>query len=238
MAFLTIVPVPQAVFLDDAFDLAPATPWFPAVGAAVGATGGAIRVALDPVLGRGPSTALAMTAIAVVTGALHHDALADMVDGLGVRGDRARRLAVMRDPTVGAFGVLALVLWALLLFTALDGLSAGHALRALLAACALGRLAALVHAVLASPARHDGLGPGLRVTPLALLTATVLAAAIAVAAVGPPRAGLALGVAAAYAGLSAALARHAVGGSTGDTLGATVIAVETLACLALLATWR
>jgi adenosylcobinamide-GDP ribazoletransferase len=238
VAFLTIVPVPAAAFADDAFDLSPATPWFPAVGAAIGAAGGAIRVAFDPVLGRGPSTALAMTAIAVVTGALHHDALADMFDGLGVRGDRARRLAVMRDSAVGAFGVLALVLWALLLFTALDGLSAVHALRALLVACAVGRLAALLHAVLAAPARRDGLGSGLMVTPLALVAATVLAAAIAVAAAGPARAGLALVVAAACAALSAALARHAVGGSTGDTLGATVIAAETLTCLALLATWR
>ena len=43
----------------------------------------------------------------ILTGALHWDGLADLADGMGVGKDR--RLAVMRDPTIGAFGVLTLV---------------------------------------------------------------------------------------------------------------------------------
>ena len=45
----------------------------------------------------------------ILTGALHQDGLADCADGLGVRGDRERRLAVMRDSAIGVFGTLALV---------------------------------------------------------------------------------------------------------------------------------
>ena len=43
----------------------------------------------------------------VFTGALHWDGLADLFDGLGVEKDR--RQSVMRDSSVGAFGVLGLI---------------------------------------------------------------------------------------------------------------------------------
>lgn len=237
MAFLTVVPVPSAALLDD-FDLTPALPWFPLVGAAVGALAGGVRVGLHSLLGAGPSTALAMAALVVVTGALHQDALADMCDGLGVRGDRPRRLAVMRDSTLGAFGVLALVLWGLVLFSALDGLGPRHALLALICAGAAGRLAAILHGVVARPARSEGLGSALRVTAAPAGLAAVVAAGVCVVAVGPARGGLALGVAAAVAGLTGLLARATVGGSTGDTLGAAVALAEPAICLALLATWH
>jgi len=174
----------------------------------------------------------------VVTGALHPDAPADTCDGLGVRGDRARRLAVMRDSTLGAFGVLAIVLWALIEFAALDALSAERSLWALIAAGAVSRLAAPLHGLLAPPARSDGLGAAVRVSTARTLSAAVAALLVCAAAAGPGRAGLALGVGVGVAGLSAAGARRAIGGSTGDTLGATVAVAEAAVCLALLASWR
>ena len=51
---------------------------------------------------------LALLAVAFLTGALHEDGLADMADGLG-GSDPARRLEIMRDSRIGAFGVLALI---------------------------------------------------------------------------------------------------------------------------------
>lgn len=179
-----------------------------------------------------------MAALVAVTGALHQDALADVCDGLGVRGDRARRLAVMRDSTLGAFGVLALVLWGLILFTAVDGLGPRHALLALVCAGAAGRLAAVLHGVIARPARPDGLGSALRVTAIGAVVAAVVAGAVCVLAVGAARGGLALVVAAGVGGLTGLLARATVGGSTGDTLGAAVALAEPAVCLVLLATWR
>jgi adenosylcobinamide-GDP ribazoletransferase len=247
IAFLTVVPLPAFLFasrfgsgsaLADRFELGPALPWFPVVGAAVGAVGGGIRVGFESLLGAGPSTALAMAAMVAVTGALHQDALADTFDGLGVRGDRARRLAVMRDSTVGAFGVLGVVLWALVEFTALDGLSADHALLALIAAGAVSRMVAPLHGRLAPPARADGLGVALGAGWARCLAAVVVAAVVSVLALGVARAGLGVGVGLAVAGLSAVAARRAVGGSTGDTLGASVAVGEAVVCLALLASWR
>ena len=238
VTFLTIVPVRAGVARQDRFELAAAGAWFPLVGAGVGAFAGALRIACQPLFGRGPGTVLALAGLVTITGALHEDALADTADGLGVRGDRARRLEVMRDSRSGAFGVLALVGWALLMFTSLVALAAGHALRALIVACAGARLAALLHCSGAPPARPDGLGAALEVKRRSLAIALLSAVAIMLAAGGPARGALSVAVCAAVSGLSAVLARRAIGGSTGDTIGAAVALTEAAICLALLASWR
>ena len=116
-----------------AFDRCAAV-WFPLVGAAVGAVAGRRPRRRPSTFRAAARTVLAMIALVVVTGALHQDGLADTADGLGVRGDRERRLAVMRDSATGAFGVLALIAWALLLFTALSRSTGDHAFRTLIAA--------------------------------------------------------------------------------------------------------
>ena len=238
VAFLTLVPVPAAAHRRGSFDLGPALAWFPLVGAGVGAIGGALRVLLGGLLGAGPSVVVALLGIVAVTGALHQDALADTADGLGVRGDRERRLAVMRDSTLGAFGVLSLVLWGLLAFSALSSLSPARGLVALVGAGACGRGAAVVHGRLAAAARTDGLGAGLGATWPRAAAAMVLAAAPAVIVAGPARGGLCVAVALGVAGASALGARRAFGGATGDTLGATVAVTELAVLLALLASWR
>jgi len=239
VTFLTIVPVRAGVARQDRFELAAAGAWFPLVGAGVGAFAGALRIACQPLFGRGPGTVLALAGLVTITGALHEDALADTADGLGVRGDRARRLEVMRDSRSGAFGVLALVGWALLMFTSLVALAAGHALRALIVACAGARLVALLHCSGAPPARPDGLGAALEVKRRSLAIAVLSAVAIMLAAAGAPaRGALSAAVCAAVSALSAVLARRAIGGSTGDTIGAAVALTEAAICLALLASWR
>jgi adenosylcobinamide-GDP ribazoletransferase len=238
ITFLTIVPVPASASRLERFRLDDTLPWFPLVGGAIGAFAGGLRTAGQPLFGSGPSTTIAMVGLIVISGALHQDALADTADGLGVRGDRARRLAAMRDSATGAFGVLALIAWALLLFSTLESMTAGHAFRALIAAGAAGRLAALLHATGAPPARDDGLGAGLRVTRAALATGGLIALVIIVVAVGPARGAVSAGVLAAVACLSAVLARRTIGGSTGDTIGAAVALTEVAVCLALLGMWR
>ncbi len=233
IALLTIVPVPVAV---DGLDGAAA--WFPLVGAAVGALAGGVRLLCGEALGASVATVLAMIVLVVATGALHQDGLADTADGLGVRTDRARRLEVMRDSSTGVFGALALIAWALLLFTTVSSLDGDRALRALVIACALGRWAALLHAAGTPPARSGGLGAALRVSRIALAVATALSA-IAALAIGGLVAGAAtLGTTLLVAGLSVAFARRTLGGRTGDTLGATVAIAEVAVCVVLLGVWR
>lgn len=112
IGFLTRLPVPRVEAGPG--DFAAAIRWYPLVGLVVGvlvAGAGWAGARVDPWVG-----ALAALAVWVwVTGALHLDGLADLTDGLGAaHGDladgRGRLLAVMADPHLGSFGVVALVL--------------------------------------------------------------------------------------------------------------------------------
>lgn len=233
-ALLTIMPMPASA----RDGLTGAAGWFPLVGAAIGALAGGVRVGTEPLLGRTPATVLAMIALVALTGALHQDGLADTADGLGVRGDRARRLSVMRDPATGAFGTLALIGWALLMLTTLASLDATHALVALTVACTLARWAALLHAAAAPPARSDGLGAALYVSRPALTAATILSVALALALCDITAATITIGAALLLAALSTLLAHRTLGGRTGDTLGATIAVTEIITCVALLTAWH
>jgi adenosylcobinamide-GDP ribazoletransferase len=239
LAFLTIVPVPAAAFAGDGGGgLGGAAVWFPCVGAAVGALAGGVRLLCEHALGAPVATVLAILALVLVTGALHQDGLADTADGLGVRGDRARRLEVMRDSSTGVFGALALIAWALLLASTLASLDGDRVLRALVVACALARWAALVHGAATPPARSDGLGAALSVGRVALAVATLVAVVLSLAVCGLGPGAAAIGAGALVAVLSVALARHTLGGRTGDTLGATVAIAEVAICVVLLGVWQ
>lgn len=196
---------------------------YPLVGTAVGALAGlaygvAAWLALPPF-----AAAIAALAVAMlVTGALHEDGLADLVDGFGGGRDRTHKLAVMRDSRIGTYGVLALVLVLAARGGSLAALAdPGTALAALVAAHAASRggLAAMLWAL--PPARRDGLAaatgrPGgadalaaaaLGSLPAALLLELPIALA-AILAAAVLQAGLAL------------QARRQIGGITGDVLGA------------------
>ena len=230
VVFLTVVPLPVRAASSSRW--APA--WFPVVGALVGGVAGGVRYGLDDLLGSAPATVLAVIALVVVTGALHQDGIADCADGMGARGDRARRLAVMREPQVGVFGVLALLLWVLLLVAAVGSLDRDDALRVLIVAGALGRWSALLHAVTTAPARPDGLGARFDVGRSELVLASASAAGAAFAFEAPARAASALAAAALVALAVSAWSRRAIGGRTGDTLGASVALVEVIVCLVVL----
>lgn len=53
----------------------------------------------------------------LVTGALHEDGLADFCDGFGAGGDRQRTLDIMKDSHIGTYGVLALIVYFVSLYT-------------------------------------------------------------------------------------------------------------------------
>jgi adenosylcobinamide-GDP ribazoletransferase len=229
LGLLTIVPVRART---EAGGIAAAAPWFPLVGALIGLGAGAVRLGAGDLLGPAVGAVLAAITLVGLTGALHQDGLADLADALGVRGGRERRLEVMRGSTLGAFGVLALVLWALLLVAALAALPRQDAVKTLLIACALGRWAAVLHAAVLPPARREGLGMAFAPGWAALSTATALAAGTL--ALEPLAALAGLLAAAAVTAVTGALAARLLGGRTGDTLGATVALSEVAVCVVLL----
>ena len=100
-------------------------------------TGGAMAATLYCGSTLFPWPVAVIAAIAVrllITGALHEDGLADFLDGFGGGGDRARILAIMKDSHIGTYGVLGLILYMLLLGTALYSMTPTVAALVVLAA--------------------------------------------------------------------------------------------------------
>ena len=219
LGFLTRVPAPHRGALA-AGALARAAVWFPVVGALVGLVLGGTRLLAELVLPAGAATVLALGAAALLTGGLHEDGLADTADGFGAHVPRERRLEIMRDSSIGTYGVLALVLTTLLAWSLLASLDGVACLVAAVAGHVVARWAMLVHAWVSPPARAGGLGGLLAVRPVALAGGTVVAAAITITVAGPLAGGVALLAGLVAAGGMTAAARRVIGGSTGDTFGA------------------
>lgn len=223
VAFLTRVPV-GAAGRRGTPDLARAAGWFPVVGAVLGA----VLLLLAHVLAGRTTVLVAVVLVVVVevavTGALHLDGLADLADGLGGT-DRASRLRIMKDHATGVYGTAAVVLALLLqvaLLVALVPLTDPTA-TALTGAAAwsLSRAAMLPVALSLPYARAEGTGRtlvqglALRHTLLAWVVPTALCALLGTT-------GLAmLACALAAAALVRWVALRALGGATGDVLGAT-----------------
>lgn len=225
--------------------------WAPAVGAALGLLAAVILdwdriftsafrpVSIVDLLG----SALALGAVAYATRGIHLDGLADTADAFGVKdaGDaestRAARLAVMRRPEIGAFGVVVVVFTVLIQVTALaEAATSGFATASCIFSVMVGRLAMTWACALpVPPARPDGLGALVaRTVPVwaaAAWTVLLLGAATVVALVdteGPHTAhhrmiGVLCGailIALAAAWFVVHRARQRLGGITGDVLGA------------------
>jgi cobalamin synthase len=88
---------------------------------------------------------LGVAGAAALTGALHEDGLADVADGFGGGATRERKLEIMRDSRIGAYGATALMLSLGLRAACLAALasSPGRAVLILAAAGAISRLACL-----------------------------------------------------------------------------------------------
>jgi adenosylcobinamide-GDP ribazoletransferase len=236
VTFLTRIPLRRGPVLDAA-DVARGAVLFPVVGAAVGAAGGGAAALAHPQLPALAAAAIAIGIEFVLTGGLHLDALADTADAAGAP-TRERALEIMRDPRIGSFGAVALVVDLLARAAAIAALlAAGGALSALVVAGALGRATALPLAAGLPYARASG-GPGSvltgRVGWVSALAAGVLALGAALSLRGVD--GLAAtGAAVATAALLAVLFRRWLGGVTGDTLGAVTELSGTVVLLTLVA---
>jgi adenosylcobinamide-GDP ribazoletransferase len=167
-----------------------------------------------------------------LTGGLHLDGLADCCDGLLASTSVERRLEIMKDPHVGAFGVTGLILVLFLKAAALVSLTPAASLSILLAA-SLARFCILPAALLPH-ARPSGMGAdfamGFRRSFIfwGAVIPFVIAVLLGVR-----------GVVSLLAGLGALslvlwLAKSRIGGVTGDVFGMIVELVETVVLVAFL----
>lgn len=218
-ALLSRIPVP----IDHAFagERGAAAAWaFPLVGAVLGLLVGIVAWVLAALgLPGAVVAALALGLAVMLTGGLHEDGLADCADGFGGGHTVARRLEIMKDSRVGAFGVQALVIAGLARFAGLDVLIDAGSLWIFGAVGAASRLP-MVLLMFAMPlARPDGLAArvGLvRGTTAAVGAGVAVLLCLLFAGFG----GLLILVAACLAAaLLGVLAWQRIQGFTGDVLG-------------------
>jgi adenosylcobinamide-GDP ribazoletransferase len=244
LSLFTVLPVGGSAELDEGEAVA-AVFWLPAVGLLLGGLGAGVLLAVGAGGDAGPGprrllgAALAVALLALLTGGLHLDGLADTADGLGSRRPAAQALDIMRRSDAGPMGVAALVLVLLIQVAALSAIArTPTAAAALVLAAATGRVAVVV--ATGFPAARPGgfgalvagrtAGRGRALTVLVLFGATAAAGAF-----GGGWALAARGLAAALAGLLAGaflqfVAWRRLGGMTGDVFGA-ILEVSTAAAL-------
>ena len=250
LSLFTVIPAGVGSDLDEGAAVR-AVFWLPVLGAGLGLAGSAVMVFVAAgelsVERQFLGAALAVALLAVATGGLHLDGLADTADGLGSRRPADQALEIMRRSDAGPLGIATLVLVLLVQVSALASLPRGGAAvrwagpTGLVLAAVTSRVA-VVLATGSPSARPSGFGALVagrtsaagRVASVVILLGAVVAAGLALGGV----AAAVRGTAAAVAGLAVAAvvrwaARRRLGGMTGDVFGA-IIELSTATVLLVL----
>ncbi len=208
--------------------------YYPLIGLIIGALLVLMHTALAA-SDAGVRAALLLTAWVLVTGGLHLDGLADSADAwLGGHGDRARTLEILHDPRSGPAAIMLVVLVLIVKFSALSALAHYKVWPALLLAPVLGRAAMVGVFLTTAYVRARGLGSAqAQYLPRRTAVGILVACAAGVVALASGLGLLLLGVTVAGVYLLRRLMIKRIGGTTGDTLGATCEIIEAL----ILVTW-
>jgi adenosylcobinamide-GDP ribazoletransferase len=232
--FLTVLPVRGAT--------APAgecAGFFPLVGALLGLAGAGLWLVLQSA----NASVAALLVIAFwtfLTGALHEDGLADVADAVRAHRTPEKILAILKDSRIGTFGALALIFSVALRWAGLMGWAAATAASdprrfalGMAAAVAVPR-AAMVYLAWRSRPVGDGLGAHFQKTLHAPAVYSAVLIGVGFALLAGLRLGLELiGVTGLVLMAAHKWFHERIGGVTGDCLGATAQAVETMAFVLL-----
>ena len=210
-------------------DFGRSTRFFPLVGLVLGICYAFAAWLLLYALGiRSLTVALLLILPLLLTGGLHADGFMDTADGVFSGRERARKLEIMKDSRVGAFGVVSFVMLMFVQFSLLSDMAPLLLVPALFVMPIIGRLA-MVLAVACFPyAREDGMGKTFAdmadrsTVVIAALTTAVLVLPWGVLAT----AALVLGT--LFALLFCRMMTNILGGVTGDVYGAATVLTETL----------
>ena len=226
LRFMTIVLVPSSDAAARPDWLSRCAKYFPAVGICIGLLSATVLLLAGAVWGPVVAALLAVAASIVLSGALHEDGLADTADGLGGGWSVEKRLAIMKDSRIGAYGVLALAFGIALRVTALAEMPLWSAAAALIAAHAAARI---TPAFVMNALPYAGDTAAMKVSysdapvsghDMRFAVVVVLCALVPLAFVSIPSviSGLLLG--AILASAIVLWARKLIDGYTGDVLGA------------------
>lgn len=179
-------------------------------------------------------TAWLLTFSVLYSGGLHLDGWADFHDAVFSRRDRERKLAIMKDPRVGTFGVLALLFllgWRFIFILEILHIAGSGVFLALMLIPFLARLLLGWQLLLGSFARQEGMAAALKPvkgpTMQLIYSCWTVVALLSVLLVYPELLWLVAG-----AGLFLILwqrwVHYQLGGMTGDTIGAGAEGGETI----------
>lgn len=245
LRFYSRLPVPRLPFeanphgMPNFTAIAPAVPVagtiLSGIGALVGA--GAMIFGLSP----GIAAALTLCTIVIITGCFHEDGFADACDGLWGGMTVERRLEIMRDSRVGAYGAAGLALNLLLRFAILAELfrlMGPFAAIAIAPVGGLSRALSLLPTLVLPPARTGGIAaatlmPGRSGLFAAIGIGALLFAGSMLLLELPGAIWVAILSVLPVLGLAVRLMRHKIGGFTGDLLGATQQLTEIALLLAV-----
>ncbi len=220
---LTILPMPGK----DAKDFSSSLYFFPFVGALLGLAVGAAVYLINAYTGwKELGAVVGILISARATGCLHSDGLADVCDSFG-GSTRERRLAIMKDSSVGVYGVVGLIISLMLKYLCLMQLNSYELLIVVPVAFAISRTAQVGVMVRMPYARAQGTAgsfvqnAGLRHLAVAAVLALIFAWFMAWLT-GMILAAVALLIVA----VMRVWTRKAFGGVTGDVIGFTNELVE------------
>ncbi len=237
--FLTRLPTPRLARFEPDW-ITRAARYFPLAGQLVGLISAATWLAARQVWPALPAAVLAVAVGVLATGGFHEDGLADTADGLGGGQTRERRLEIMKDSRLGAFGALALGLTLSLKIALLAGMAPWAGALALFVAHG-GARAAAVMVMAALPYGGDETAAKIKPVPQGVTAREAGLAALLggwpILLLGAPKAVLGISLAGAAAGVMAWLARRLIGGVTGDVLGAVEQLAEVGLLMAATAAW-
>jgi len=221
---LTILPLPASKHWQ-AGDSGRSAVWYSMVGLCIGALVAGAFTLLQIYFSHILSAALALAFWVLLTGGLHLDGLADCFDGMFHASNPERRLQIMKDPHMGAFGVIGLMLVLLIKFSALTSLSSTRAIGAILLSASFARWCVLL--TWKQPlARPDGFGAdfssGLQAHAIILGGLIPLGLALWLGETGF----LAIGLGLLVTLFILFVAKKNLGGITGDVLGMIIELVE------------
>ncbi|MBW1647917.1 MAG: adenosylcobinamide-GDP ribazoletransferase [Deltaproteobacteria bacterium] len=231
LQFLTILPLGPS----DRFDPRRVMRFFPVAGIVIGSLVSAFDALATLVLPLPVAAALDVALLALVTGALHLDGLADTADGLLGPHDRTRALAIMKDSRVGAMGVVTVALVLIVKTVALGAVS-DHRTLALILVPAFARSAMMVAmAVMPYARKGGGTGRAFFHPPARAVDLAAIALPLGLSVFLGWRCIVIITVFAAVTILMLQFYRRRMGGVTGDLIGALGEVVEAALWVALVA---
>jgi adenosylcobinamide-GDP ribazoletransferase len=117
--FLTIIPLRDMGETSEQ-EIGSTTAFFPIVGMIEGIILAVLAALFIKIFPSELCNALLVLVMVVLNGGLHIDGLADTFDAVASRGGKDKKLAIMKDSTVGPIGVIAIVMALLLKYVLLN----------------------------------------------------------------------------------------------------------------------